>query len=791
MVASGGVETALMPHPRNQGIYPDKTLMKKSHLFATACSPLLLTIFAGCNGATEEPFATAKGAALHQAEDCEDLLFQIQADAIAKLDQQVANYKEGGAVGGIGGRGPGGGNIDLDDGAEVPQDNASGDGDAAPTPGAPTTGGEVGTDGGTEDPNGHSTTNTQVKDVDEADVIKIAEDGKRLYVLHATELKTIDAWPAESAHELGSAQVPGQAFELFVHEGIATVFSRVYPQDLPASSERKGSDSDSAAPQPGGDSYCYYGGDAFTQVSIFDLSGDAPVLKREMIFEGEYVSSRRHDDNFRAIVRGGFQANDLYYPDVEYYDSFGRPKSEERIKADLDRWAAEVKTDIQNSVLEDWVPRRFERVRGAWTEMDAQCGSYFVPEPGLVQGGVTQVVTFDAGNDSTPRVTSVLGGAETVYANQTTMVVAQADWSWAYSANGTGPRTALHKFELDGMVSNYQASGFAPGTLINQFAIDESAGVVRLTTTEDKMDGVPLNSVITMGQDGSSLTQLDRSSALGEPNERIFATRFVGDRAYVVTFQNTDPLYVVDLSNAEDIKVLGELHIPGFSDYMHPLGTDHLLTIGKDADDSGSVNGVALQIFDVSDATSPKLAHKETYGGFSHSEANHNHKAFTYVSDYFGEGEDLLLFPLVTYEPEYRTGLEVVKVSRENGFTKLGSIDHTSLINDCAAFTSDGVPCNYYYGEEMRRGVQIDKFIYALSQGGISVHSLEDQVGPALTTVKMEAPQYQECYYDDGVGAGGSVGIPEEVWPDEPGGDDGMSTGGTSSGGSGMGGEGG
>lgn len=719
-------------------------IMKKNYLLAMACSPFLLAALVACGTeGGKDQFVAAKGAALHQAADCGDLLAQIQEDAVTKLKMQVALYKKGDGYGY--GRSV---NIGLAGGNFADEES-----DGAPMPGSASgddTAGNAKSVGEVADPSSHSETNTQVKDVDEADVVKVAKDGKRIYVLHARELKTVKAWPAEETSEMGSASVPGEAFELFVHEGVATVFSRVSPQGIPEKGQDYGGDVSEPA-LPGGDA-CYdyyYEGGSFTQVSVFDVSGDSPVLKREMIFEGDYVSSRRHEDNVRAVVRGGFRAYDLYYPDVEYYDSFGREKSKERLADELDRWAEGVEADIRSTTLEDWVPRRFEREGEKWEELDAQCGSYFVPEPGLVEGGITQVIAFDAGADAAPEVTAVLGGAETVYANHKNLVVAQADWRWDWSGEGEGPRTSLHQFELDGLASKYQASGFVPGTLINQFALDQTGDVLRLTTTENRFDGEPKNTVITVQAKEGTLEQLDRSEALGEPGETVFATRFIGDRGYVVTFRNTDPLYALDLSDPADIKVLGELHIPGFSDYIHPLGTEQLLTIGKDADEDGNQNGVALQLFDVSDPTEPSLQHKETYGGFSSSQANHNHKAFTYVEDYFSEGEDLLLFPLVTYEPEYRSGLEVVKVNRKDGFTKLGTIDHTALMNDCDSFSQYGEPCYYYYGEEMRRGMQIDDYIYALSQGGMTVHSIDDLSADAVATVKMDRASNEGCYYDE------------------------------------------
>lgn len=729
--------------------------MKKRTWSLSILGSALVSVTTACSGGgNADPnteLVVAKGAALHQANSCDDLLAQIHADAIAKLFDVVAQYKKN-PRGYYYDGGDGDGGLIVDDGSPVAGgDNGEGTSTGSAGPDA-NDGGDVGqgngaTDGESDvdDPQSHSETNTQVEDVDEADIVKIEEGGKRIFLIHGSEFKIMDAWPASELSQAGAAQVPGSPYELFVHEGKATVFSSVSPADLP------GEKGDNAK------GVCGYGRNNYTQISIFDVSGDTPVLSREMIFEGDYVSSRRHDGVVRAIVRGGFNGRDAFYPDIDYYDSFGREKSEERIAADLDDWREEVASDIRTTTLSDWLPNRFEKVDGTWTPIAAQCDGYYIPEPGSVESGVTQVVSLEPEKSTAPHVTAILGGSDIVYANDAALYVSHADYRWDRWSTGSGSRSLMHKFAITGAQSSYRASGFVPGIPLNQFSIDERNDVLRVATTAQG-SGVPKNQVYTMKTEAGELKVLDRSELLGEEGETIFGVRFIEERAYVVTFLQTDPLYALDLSDPADIQVLGELHIPGFSSYIHPLGDHHLLTIGQDADDNGSQNGVALQIFDVTDATSPKQTAKFTFGGFSWSEAGYNHKAFTYVKDYFDGEDDLLLFPLVTYNPEYKSGLEVLRVSEAEGFTHLGTIDHAALINrDCAEFTQYGYPCYYYYGEEMRRGLQIDDFVYAFSQGGVTVHEVAALDSGAVATVEFDRPvvnNSRSCYYYDYAGGG-------------------------------------
>lgn len=723
-------------------------LNKKRFLFFAVPAALAVAT-PGCDRAGDGrggEFATAKGSALHQAQSCDDLLWQIQNDAIEKLDAQVELYKEGEYFGyGVaeGGDGAVGTTSSSDDLAAPSSGDSSGSADGG------------GTETNSSSPDSYSETNTQVSGVDEADIVKT--DGDRIYLLHGNDFYILDAWPAEETRALGHTTVEGSGFELFVQDGKATVFSTVVVDDLPDSD-----DGTQSSPSYTTDCYNCYSGPTFTKISVYDATGTSPALEREMIFEGGYVSARRHGDVVRTVVQGGFKAPGLYYPNIDPYDSFGNEKTEEEINEDLDEWRDDVAEDIEGTDLSDWIPRRFEREDGAWQELPVGCGDYFVPQPGLVESGVTQVVTFDAQADEDPHVTAILGGADHVYANHQVLVLAQTDYSWNFlEANET--RTSLHQFRIGDATTDYEASGFVPGYLHDQFSIDERRGVVRVSTTQETRtdpENEPWltetsNLVVTLEKDADELVVMDQTEPLA-PGEQIFSTRFVGDRGYVVTFRQTDPLFVVDLSDPASLEVLGELHIPGFSDYLHPIEGNFLLTIGQDADETGTTSGAALQIFDVGDPTDPRLVHKHAFGGFSRSEANHNHKAFTFVDDYFGEDRGLLMFPIVTYDPDYRSSLEVVEVSTADGFDVLSSIDHSGLINsDCPDFESTGVPCHYYGGEEMRRGLQIDEFVYAISQGGVTVHSFAD-LATEVTRVDLPEPTYD--YYGGGVSTGGSVG---------------------------------
>src|SRR5262249_45754466 len=153
------------------------------------------------------------------------------------------------------------------------------------------------------------------------------------------------------------------------------------------------------------------------------------------------------------------------------------------------------------------------------------------------------------------------------------------------------------------------------------------------------------------------------------PGESVKSARFVGDKGYVTTFRQIDPLFVIDLATPEQPKVLGRLEIPGFSEYMHPLDDGHLLTIGRDQ--SNHFAALALQIFDVTKPTQPRLMHKYVYdsSSYGYSEAEQNHKAFTYFASH-----KLLSFPFYGWSANgFRSSAEVFKIDLATGITPLGS----------------------------------------------------------------------------------------------------------------------
>lgn len=339
-------------------------------------------------------------------------------------------------------------------------------------------------------------------------------------------------------------------------------------------------------------------------------------------------------------------------------------------------------------------------------------------------------------------------------------------------------KTHVHKFQFasDPSFPTYVASGTVVGSVKDQFSLDDKDGKLRITTTENRFyttsdDQYVSPSRSTSTQYPNTVNRLfvlaEKSGELaivgdvGElaPNERIYSTRFVGNRGYVVTFRQVDPLFVVDLATPEKPTLLGELTIPGFSEYMHPIDDNHLLTIGRAATAEGRQQGLQLQIFDVTNGAAPKVAFQYAYSGdeYGMSTAEYDHKAFTYFAD-----KNLLAFPYFgSSSTGVHSSLELFRIDLAKGFSKLGSIDATALVSSPNGY------CGGYYGPSVRRGVFLENFIYSLSYGGIIAKDVNDLASKG-TELPLPAPQADPTYGSGPVCDVGGTPSPSPPTPDTP-----------------------
>jgi hypothetical protein len=624
---------------------------------------------------------------------CEDLEADIKSMLIAEMETYFDQLEHGGW-----GRGGGGG-------AE--------DGSAPPTA-DPASGG-----GGRQEGEDYSGTNNQETGVDEADFVKT--DGYHVFVLNGNRLHIFGAPEFGDLDPLSETQLEGEPREMLIHAGQAKVaiFSHVYPESLPPEHPLFAVLGASVHGER------YWRSGLVSKLTVLDVIDPAePKLERELFFEGYYQTARLVDTSVRL---GAYSW--LNIPGVWDYYHYYWEAGENLVLAKLLARQA-----IQALALDDLVPRIYERApSGELTThgiTDQSCRGFYRPENSRARG-ITSIMSFDLAVDGFELdADHIVSNWPTIYASQDTLVVAEPanDWWWFWWNEANPEQLNVHTFDTSTPGETvYLASGRVEGLLHNQFSLDEEDGYLRVATTVNFwnrwwMENPPLadNRVYVLAQQGDTLATVGELDGIA-PGERIFAARMVGDRGYLVTFEQTDPLFTLDLRDPTHPTVEGELEIPGFSIYIHPIADDKLLTIGVGGDDTGANWRTQISMFDVSDYQHPALTDVEELvrdGSWGWSEAMYEHKAFQYFAP-----KGLLAVPLASdrYSEgggwDYVSTLELISIDTATGLARYGTIDHSHL------YGSD--PERWWYFTDIRRSIFMGDYVYALSDGGITVHQLD------------------------------------------------------------------
>ncbi len=357
----------------------------------------------------------------------------------------------------------------------------------------------------------------------------------------------------------------------------------------------------------------YYRGNQ-TKVYIYDISNRSnPEQLRHVRFEGTYTTSRRIGDNMYLIMNT--------HPNVWAMDDTFRG--------------------------EDMIPQLVDGENAPEPMVGCSDIRYF-PGYGMPRYLVVASIPLDDPDGKIDRDV-FLGSSENVYSSQTHLYVASSrvnydrysDWDWSHDRT----KTNIYRFSLDDGNVEFKAKGEVPGRILNQFSMDAYKDYFRIATTIGNSwssTNPSTNNVYVLNQEMETVGSLEDLA----PGERIYSTRFMGDRLYMVTFKQVDPLFVIDLKTPTNPRVLGKLKIPGYSDYLHPYDEKHIIGIGKDTDETekGGVlmQGMKLALFDVSDVANPIQKFTETIGDRgTDSELLRNHKALL-----FDKNKELLAFPI-------------------------------------------------------------------------------------------------------------------------------------------------
>ncbi|OZU87974.1 hypothetical protein CIL03_14830 [Virgibacillus indicus] len=448
-----------------------------------------------------------------------------------------------------------------------------------------------------------------------------------------------------------------------------------------------------------------------TAVFIYDVTDKSnPEKVREVTIEGNLTASRKMDDYLYLITNE--------HPPYQILET---PEEE-------------IRPHIKDSAGED------EAKAVSFDDM------YFFPDS--EENNFLQLASISLDDlEKEANIQSYLGASNQMYMSENHIYIAVNQYEKNKRTAGNNEsadimiarpaaNTKIMQFKIDEGDISYQAQTMVNGTLINQFAMDERNDTFRVATTKGDMwsnDEPSTNNLYTFD---ANLNPLGAVEGLAE-GERIYSVRFMEDVAYMVTFKQVDPLFVIDLKDPANPTVLGELKIPGFSNYLHPIDENHLIGFGQNTkladNEHGSeplvqMDGLKISLFDVSDPANPIEKFSEVIGqGHSYSELNHNHKAL-----YQHPTENLFGFPAalfetkkiqkgdITYEDQkfLFEGALLYSITPEEGIKLKDTITHQQSNIEYPEWKS-----------EVKRIVSVDDVIYTISYDQMKVYDLNDKNG--------------------------------------------------------------
>ena len=463
---------------------------------------------------------------------------------------------------------------------------------------------------GASDTASHSETNNQVEGIEEGDIA--VTDGQYIYSLRDDTVFITDTAKMKVASKIElKDKYPSK---LLIHDNKLIV---LYDQYMgPTTEDHR------------------YAGTVMTRIAIYDVANhEKPTLIREVGQEGYQVGVREYDDILYVVTN----AMPNYW---------------------LMREGEEVELR----------PQLFDSKDEALTHVAIDKISIF---PGSNEANYTIISAIDLNEYETAemKVETYLGAGSGIYMSTEAIymtapvympLAASTDLAMNSAMLVMNNNTELYKFAVDGTNIEMTARTTIEGSVLNQFSMDEYNGYLRVATTTGNAWGSEGDSNNNLMIYDENLNEVGKLTDLAR-GERIYSARFMGEKAYIVTFRETDPLFVIDVADPKNPTVLGELKIPGFSNYLHPLDDTHLIGIGYDTKveiDSYSKQpivytmGMKISLFDVTDVDNPIEVDNEIIGGRgTYSDVQHDHKAL-----YRDQANGHYGFPISIYDEEKYVG---------------------------------------------------------------------------------------------------------------------------------------
>ena len=541
----------------------------------------------------------------------------------------------------------------------------------------------------------YSATNIQVAGVDEADIVKT--DGEYIYVVAGNTVVIVKAYPPEEAGVLSEIELEGMAMGIFIKGDRLVVLDGGMPYyyDAPVRLSLIGP-------------YIPY--TPRTSIKVYDVSNrQNPSLQRVVSAEGNYVSSRMIGDYAYVVINESVygEEGEIRLPVIHVDDE------EKETPA----------TDIYYYDTYD----------------------YFYQ--------YTTIIAVDVQNDDREPTseTILLGASSNLYVSLSNLYLTFPVWGRALWNMWDSQTTAIHRIHIDGPEIEYVASGEVPGMVLNQFSMDEYEGYFRVATTTH--GETSMNHVYILDMELNVVGRLENLA----PGEIVYSARFMGDRGYVVTFRTIDPLFVIDLHDPRNPSVLGELKITGYSGYLHPYDQNHLIGVGREAEEAEEgdfawFRGVKISLFDVSDVSNPRELDKFEIGHRgTHSPVLWDHKAFL-----FDRSRNLMVIPVCVAEineadhpdgvPPWADGNPVWQgayifhVSPQSGLELEGGITHFDVPPDEEQYYS-----YCYWRYSVQRSLYIGDVLYTISEARIKMNDLNslDYINEVnLPYSTLEPPYY-------------------------------------------------
>ena len=628
----------------------------------------------------------------------------------------------------------------------------------------------------------YSTTNIQVEGVDEADIVK--NDGKYIYILTGNKIAIVNAYPAEDAELLSEIELNGNPREFFINGNKLIVFGNDYktnsgkPLPMPRggiTEETKTTIGD-VLPFPD------YSRN-FAYAKIYDISDkEEPEEEEQLILRGNYFNSRMIGGivymitNEYAYYRGDIRPPCVYSvkgevmtqkcmpaPEIYYFDYPDSYEFSTVMAIDLEDNSHNEKTVLKGTsqnmyVSQDNIYITFQKRIPYYEQQWKLIKEVYIPIlPSEYKQKIDKIQGYDISESSKFNEIQLIVQEYLFSLTEAERENLQDELEEKINnaqqkIQKELEKTIIQKISIDGMDIELEDSGEVPGRTLNQFSMDEYEGYFRIATTNSQWNSDrSSNNVYVLDENLNIVGELEDLA----PGERIYSARFMGERLYLVTFRNIDPLFVIDLADPENPEVLGKLKIPGYSDYLHPYDEDHIIGVGKETvedkeRDIAWQQGVKLALFDVSDVEKPKEISKVEIGDRgSDSYALQDHKAFLFSKD-----KKLLVIPVTVAEIDQEKYPEGVKPQQYgdivfqgayvfnldlDGFELKGKVTH---VEDQEKFKKSGY---YWYGdgENIKRSLYMEDVLYTVSDSKLKMNSLDD-IDDEINKVKLpyENPGY-------------------------------------------------